>query len=67
MRIGLFIPCFIDAFAPEVGILGAIPSPRELAQHPDECCGFGGTFAEVVSAKMGYDKVSDHAVAEKHS
>ena len=32
-------------------------------QRPDECCGFGGTFAvyeEPVSAKMGYDKVSDH-------
>jgi L-lactate dehydrogenase complex protein LldE len=32
--------------------------------RPDECCGFGGTFSvfeEVVSAKMGYDKVADHA------
>lgn len=32
-------------------------------QRPDECCGFGGTFAvfeEPVSAKMGYDKVRDH-------
>jgi L-lactate dehydrogenase complex protein LldE len=32
--------------------------------RPDECCGFGGTFSvfeEVVSTKMGYDKVSDHA------
>ena len=31
--------------------------------RPDECCGFGGTFLiyeEPVSAKMGYDKVSDH-------
>jgi L-lactate dehydrogenase complex protein LldE len=34
--------------------------------RPDECCGFGGTFSvfeETVSAKMGYDKVSDHAGA----
>src|SRR5216683_911432 len=34
--------------------------------RPDECCGFGGTFSvfeEVVSNKMGYDKVSDHARA----
>ena len=33
-------------------------------QRPDECCGFGGTFSvfeEPVSAKMGYDKVSDHS------
>jgi L-lactate dehydrogenase complex protein LldE len=32
--------------------------------RPDECCGFGGTFSvfdEAVSAKMGYDKVGDHA------
>ena len=32
-------------------------------RRPDECCGFGGTFSvfeEVVSAKMGYDKVTDH-------
>lgn len=37
----------------------------ELAQmsRPDECCGFGGTFCvtdEVVSAKMGKDKISDY-------
>jgi L-lactate dehydrogenase complex protein LldE len=34
--------------------------------RPDECCGFGGTFSvfeEVVSTKMGYDKVGDHAGA----
>ena len=32
--------------------------------RPDECCGFGGTFSvseEAVSARMGLDKVSDHA------
>jgi L-lactate dehydrogenase complex protein LldE len=36
------------------------------ALRPDECYGFGGTFAvfvEAVSAKKGYDKVSDHARA----
>ena len=34
--------------------------------RPDECCGFGGSFSvfeEVVSTKMGYDKVTDHARA----
>jgi len=34
--------------------------------RPDECCGFGGTFAvyeEPVSARMGYDKVNDFARA----
>jgi len=35
-------------------------------KRPDECCGFGGTFSvyeEPVSARMGYDKVQDHAGA----
>src|ERR1700730_418970 len=35
--------------------------------RPDECCGFGGTFSvfeEVVSTKMGYDKVRDHVRPE---
>jgi len=34
--------------------------------RPDECCGFGGTFSvtePAVSARMGYDKVRDHARA----
>jgi L-lactate dehydrogenase complex protein LldE len=37
----------------------------EIAR-PDECCGFGGTFCvfePAVSAKMGHDKVRDHARA----
>jgi L-lactate dehydrogenase complex protein LldE len=32
-------------------------------QRPDECCGFGGTFAvneEAVSCMMGRDRVADH-------
>ena len=31
--------------------------------RPDECCGFGGTFAvneEAVSCMMGLDRVHDH-------
>ena len=34
--------------------------------RPDECCGFGGTFSvfePAVSAKVGYDKVTDQARA----
>ncbi|CNI13183.1 sn-glycerol-3-phosphate dehydrogenase subunit C [Yersinia aldovae] len=34
-----------------------------MPERPDECCGFGGTFSVTeapVSAKMGYDKVTDH-------
>jgi hypothetical protein len=32
--------------------------------RPNECCGFGRTFCvfePAVSAKMGYDEISDHA------
>jgi len=35
-------------------------------QRPDECCGFGGTFAvneEAVSSMMGLDRISDHEQA----
>lgn len=31
--------------------------------RPDECCGFGGTFAvseEAISVKMGKDRIADH-------
>src|SRR5207244_7327975 len=34
--------------------------------RPDECCGFGGTFAvseEAVSCAMGRDRIADHARA----
>ena len=34
--------------------------------RPDECCGFGGTFAvneEAVSARMGMDRLRDHEQA----
>jgi L-lactate dehydrogenase complex protein LldE len=32
-------------------------------RRPDECCGFGGTFAvseEAVSVSMGLDRIADH-------
>jgi L-lactate dehydrogenase complex protein LldE len=35
-------------------------------QRPDECCGFGGTFAvneEAVSCRMGNDRLEDHLQA----
>jgi len=35
-------------------------------RRPDECCGFGGTFAvseEAVSCMMGDDRIADHAQA----
>ena len=36
-------------------------------QRPDECCGFGGTFAvdeEAVSCMMGLDRIADHRQAK---
>ena len=35
-------------------------------QRPDECCGFGGTFAvgeEAISTMMGQDRIADHEQA----
>jgi len=35
-------------------------------RRPDECCGFGGTFAvneEAVSCMMGHDRIADHEQA----
>jgi L-lactate dehydrogenase complex protein LldE len=35
-------------------------------ERPDECCGFGGTFAvseEAVSCMMGEDRIADHLQA----
>jgi L-lactate dehydrogenase complex protein LldE len=35
-------------------------------KRPDECCGFGGTFAvaeEAVSCMMGLDRIHDHESA----
>src|SRR5580700_4696924 len=54
-------------FPHRVGLHNSCGTLRRLKPaRPDECCGFGGTFSvfeEVVSTKMGYDKVSDHARA----
>jgi L-lactate dehydrogenase complex protein LldE len=55
------------AFSKPMALLSKVKGIRfVMPQRPDECCGFGGTFSvfeEPVSARMGYDKVSDHAGA----
>jgi L-lactate dehydrogenase complex protein LldE len=55
------------AFSKPGQLLCAVKGLRFVTPNrPDECCGFGGTFSvyeEPVSAKMGYDKVQDHADA----
>ncbi|HTP98236.1 MAG TPA: (Fe-S)-binding protein [Casimicrobiaceae bacterium] len=52
------------AFSKPLDLLSKVRGIRfAKPARPDECCGFGGTFSvfeEPVSAKMGYDKVSDH-------
>jgi len=54
-------------FSKPMQLLSAVRGIRFVTpQRPDECCGFGGTFSvfeEPVSAKMGYDKVTDHSGA----
>jgi len=55
------------AFSKPMRLLSAVKGIQFIAaRRPDECCGFGGTFSvyeEPVSARMGYDKVSDYASA----
>jgi len=55
------------AFSKPRALLSAVRGIRFVEpQRPDECCGFGGTFSvfeEPVSAKMGYDKISDFGQA----
>ena len=54
-RVGVHIGCH--------GLRGlGLAQPSEL-QRPDECCGFGGTFAvsePAISAKMGRDRLRDY-------
>jgi L-lactate dehydrogenase complex protein LldE len=54
-------------FSKPMTLLSAVKGIRfAMPKRPDECCGFGGTFSvyeEPVSARMGYDKVQDHASA----
>ena len=51
-------------FSKPLDLLSRVKGIRFVTpERPDECCGFGGTFSvfeEPVSAKMGYDKVTDH-------
>ncbi len=52
------------SFSKPLDLLSKVKGIRFVTpERPDECCGFGGTFSvfeEPVSAKMGYDKVTDH-------
>ena len=51
----------VDALLRTLGGIDLVPLAR-----PDECCGFGGTFAvaeEAVSVLMGKDRIEDHTRA----
>jgi L-lactate dehydrogenase complex protein LldE len=52
------------AFSKPLALLSGVEGIEFVKpKRPDECCGFGGTFSvteEPVSARMGYDKVTDH-------
>lgn len=53
-----------DKVRPLLASLDGIELTR--LERPDECCGFGGTFAvneEAVSAMMGLDRIHDHEQA----
>jgi L-lactate dehydrogenase complex protein LldE len=54
-------------FSKPLALLSAVKGIQFVEpKRPDECCGFGGTFSvfeEPVSARMGQDKVNDHASA----
>jgi len=57
----------VQAFNKARGLLETIDG-LQLTQlkRPDECCGFGGTFAvaeEAVSCMMGQDRIHDHEAA----
>jgi L-lactate dehydrogenase complex protein LldE len=68
-ELGLGTPS--ELLAPRVAkVEGLLASLRGIElvplARPDECCGFGGTFAlaeEAVSALMGRDRIADHANA----
>jgi L-lactate dehydrogenase complex protein LldE len=57
----------VPFFSKPLDLLSGVKGIRFVTpERPDECCGFGGTFSvfeEPVSARMGYDKVNDHARA----
>jgi L-lactate dehydrogenase complex protein LldE len=54
----------IGAFNKVAGLLGGLAGIELVGLvRPDECCGFGGTFAvseDAVSCSMGRDRVADH-------
>jgi L-lactate dehydrogenase complex protein LldE len=67
LRLGSSSERVEPAFSKVRQLLAAVEGLELVAlQRPDECCGFGGTFAvaeEAVSCLMGEDRVADHLQA----
>ena len=64
LRLGQSSELVADDFS-KIKYLLNLVSDIELTalNQPDECCGFGGTFAvteEAISVKMGKDRIADH-------
>jgi L-lactate dehydrogenase complex protein LldE len=67
LRLGQSSERMLPAFSKAKQLLSLV-SGLELVElkRPDECCGFGGTFAvseEAVSCMMGHDRIADHEQA----
>jgi L-lactate dehydrogenase complex protein LldE len=67
LRLGKSSEMVVSPFSKAHKLLGSLEGIQfaEL-KRPDECCGFGGTFAvaeEAVSCMMGRDRVADHEQA----
>lgn len=64
LRLGSCSEVMGDRFSKAGKLLASLEGIQLVTlQRPDECCGFGGTFAvaeEAVSCMMGLDRVHDH-------
>ena len=64
LRLGSGSERRIEPFDKVRALLGGLEGLTLVSpQRPDECCGFGGTFAvteEAVSCAMGKDRIADH-------
>jgi L-lactate dehydrogenase complex protein LldE len=67
LRLGSSSERMLPAFSKAKQLLSLVPGIELVdLQRPDECCGFGGTFAvaeEAVSCMMGLDRIADHKQA----
>jgi len=64
LRLGSGSERVVPSFSKVGQLLGSLAGIELVAlTRPDECCGFGGTFAvaeEAISSLMGRDRIADH-------